>query len=195
MNFQSVLKKTALTCLIVSTMVVGCKKDDDKKETPVVPNEEEVITTLRYTLTPVTGGDVATLLFQDLDGDGGNDPVFTVEDLIANMEYIGELELLNESESPAEDITEEVKEEAAEHQFFYEAEAATNVNITYNDNDSDGNPIGLSTKFVTSDPGTGKLKITLRHEPNKSADGVKEGAIANAGGETDIEVTFNLSVK
>jgi hypothetical protein len=39
------------------------------------------------------------------------------------------------------------------------------------------------------------LKITLRHEPNKKASGVVGGSITNAGGETDIEVSFDVEVK
>ncbi|HBK71516.1 MAG TPA: type 1 periplasmic binding fold superfamily protein, partial [Flavobacteriaceae bacterium] len=35
----------------------------------------------------------------------------------------------------------------------------------------------------------------LRHEPNKSASGVSDGDITNAGGETDIEVIFNITVQ
>ena len=35
----------------------------------------------------------------------------------------------------------------------------------------------------------------LRHEPDKSAAGVSSGDITNAGGETDIEVSFNVIIE
>ena len=35
----------------------------------------------------------------------------------------------------------------------------------------------------------------LRHKPNKSGNGVQSGDITNAGGETDIVVTFELDVQ
>jgi len=60
--------------------------------------------------------------------------------------------------------------------------------------DNNGNPIGISTRLSTGAVSNGKLKITLRHEPNKSAQGVKDGLITNAGGETDIEVEFPVNV-
>ncbi len=165
----------------------ACKKDD-----PEPPNEEEVITTLTYTLTPTGGGETVVLSFQDLDGDGGDDPIISNGTLAANQSYTGVISLLNEQESPAEDITEEVEEEDLEHQLFFESSLLT---VSYTDEDSEGNPLGVATSLSTSDAGSGTLKITLRHEPNKSAEGVSDGNIANAGGETDIEVTFNINVQ
>jgi hypothetical protein len=41
----------------------------------------------------------------------------------------------------------------------------------------------------------GSLTIILRHEPDKSAPGVSEGDIANAGGETDIQLNFELIIQ
>ncbi|MEZ7887763.1 MAG: type 1 periplasmic binding fold superfamily protein, partial [Flavobacteriales bacterium] len=61
--------------------------------------------------------------------------------------------------------------------------------------DEEGNPIGLSTVLTTGEMGSGTITVTLRHEPNKDAAGVSSGDIANAGGETDIEVTFNVEIQ
>ena len=102
--------------------------------------------------------------------------------------------MLNESESPVEDITLEVNEEAEAHQFFYQTSGQ--IAIAYNDTDNNGKPIGLKTVLTTANAGVGQsIKITLRHEPNKGASGVSTGNILNAGGETDIEVNFSLDVE
>ncbi len=178
--------------LVSVLFITSCKKDEP--EDPIIPNEEELITTLRYTLTPDGGGTDVVFTFQDLDGDGGDSPTITGGILDTNATYTGSLELLNELESPAEDITEEVQEEAEEHQFFFQT-SANGLNITYDDADEDGNPIGISTIVTTNDVSTGTLTVTLRHEPNKDASGVSSGDISNAGGETDIEVTFNVEVQ
>ena len=176
----------ALTTLVFT----ACKKDN-----PDVPNEEEVITTLNYTLTPSGGGTAITLSFVDLDGDGGNAPTITGGALAVNQTYTGSMELLNETESPAENITTEVQEEAADHQFFFQS-SISNLNIAYNDVDANGNPIGLSSTFSTDSVAASvTITITLRHEPNKSATGVSGGDITNAGGETDIEVVFPIDVQ
>lgn len=183
--------KLLLAALFATTLgMTSCSKDED----PEIPNEEEVITTVNYTLTPVGSGAPVTFTFRDLDGDGGDAPVITSGVLAANTTYTGSLELLNEQESPAEDITEEIKEEDEEHQFFF-SNTATDVTVTYQDQDADGNPVGLETELTTVGATTGEMTIILRHEPNKSASGVAGGIIDNAGGETDIEVTFDLDVQ
>lgn len=179
--------------LIFSSILIftSCEKED---EDPEIPNEEELITTVNYSLTPDGGGDVIVMSFVDLDGDGGDDPVITGGTLAANTTYNGVMELLNESEDPAEDITEEIQEEDEEHQFFFQS-SDSNVAVAYGDADDNGNPIGLLTTVTTGEAGSDNLTIILRHEPNKSADGVADGDITNAGGETDIEVTFAIDVQ
>jgi len=176
--------------LMAVAVISSCKKDKDV----VIPNEEELITTVNYTLTPVGGGTEVTMTFKDLDGDGGNDPVITGGTLAANTTYNGTLELLNETESPAEDITEEIEEEDADHQFFFST-TVSDLSVAYADQDDDGNPVGLETTVTTLGVSSGSMTIILRHEPNKSGTGVAGGAITNAGGETDIELTFNVDVQ
>ncbi len=183
-----------LSILFISALVfTACSNDDDNPE-PV--NEEEVITTLTATLTPAIGGASITLQTRDLDGDGPNDPVISVSGaLSASTTYNGTLELLNETESPAESINVEIKEEDDEHQFFYQV-SNNLATFTYQDFDGDSNPVGLEFTVTTSaTTGTGTLTITLRHEPSKSASGVSEGDSTNAGGETDIQAVFNISVE
>ncbi len=175
-------------------LLPSCDKEDDEPEDPIIPNEEEVITTLNFTLSPDGGGDTVIMTFLDLDGDGGDDPVITGGTLMANTTYSGSLELLNEDENPAEDITAEIEEEDEEHQFFFSF-TENNLSVAYNDADANGNPIGLATTVTTGNAGNGVLTVVLRHEPAKDASGVSDGDITNAGGETDIEVDFDVVVQ
>ena len=171
--------------------VLSCSDSDE----PTLINEEEVITTLRVTLTPQGGGTAVVLQSQDLDGDGPNAPVITVSgNLAANSMYTGTVEVLNELESPIEDITEEVEEEAEEHQFFYTPNNAI-VAVQYTDMDANGNPIGITFNLQTGGANTDTLTVTLRHEPNKYAVGVADGDITNADGETDVEAVFTITVQ
>jgi hypothetical protein len=58
------------------------------------------------------------LTSRDLDGDGPNAPVVTVSgDLLVNTTYTGSVSFLNESITPADDITLELKE--VEDQLFF----------------------------------------------------------------------------
>lgn len=177
-----------LALFLSSTLVLtSCSNDD----APV--NEEEVITTVRVTL--VGGGQTIILESRDLDGDGPNTPEITVSgNLIAGTTYTGSTRFLNELVDPAEEITDEVEEEGAEHQVFYQLLSSLGT-VTYTDTDVNGNPIGLSFTLTTgSTAGTGNLAVTLRHEPNKTATGVANGDITNAGGSTDAQVIFPIQV-
>jgi hypothetical protein len=168
--------------------IFSCQKED-----PVIENEQEVITTLYYTLT-ASGGQTAVFSFQDLDGDGGNAPIISVDSLQANTTYTGQIVLLNETETPADSISVEVLEEDLDHQFFFTT-TNSNVSVSYNDLDSEGKPIGLQTEVTTGAAGHGTMTIVLKHEPNKSGANVSSGDMTNAGGETDIEVTFDVHVQ
>ena len=176
--------------IFVLLFASSCKDD----EIPDVPVQPELITTLTYTLTPEGGGDAVVLSFQDLDDDGPIVPVIQNGTLQNNVTYNGELTFLNESIDPIENITEEVEAEDEEHQVFF---APNNdfLAVVYDDIDSENNPVGLSSKLTTSQTGTTDLTITLRHEPNKAGENVSAGDITNAGGETDIEVTFNVEIE
>ncbi len=166
----------------------SCKKDD-----PVIPNEEEIITSLNYILTPASGGDAISLTFQDLDGEGGNAPIVTGGTLSANTNYTGVLSLRNDIE--ATDISAEIRGEDEDHQFFFQVLNGLNLTVSYDDQDENSNPVGLSTNLVTGEASQGQLTIILRHQPDKSANGVAEGDVTNAGGETDIEVTFDITIQ
>lgn len=185
------MKNFRLLALFLSTSLVitSCSKDD--APTPV--NEEELITTVEIILTG--GGQTITLISKDLDGDGPGAPVITPvggATLVAGTTYTGTTSFLNESVNPAEDITEEVLEEGADHQVFYQLPATLGT-ITYDDVDANGKPIGLEFTLVAATPGaSNNLIVTLKHLPNKSATGVAAGDITNAGGATDAAVTLPL---
>lgn len=175
-----------LLLAVVFTGLQACSSDDD----PEPVNEEEIITTLRVTLQPASGAPVV-LQSQDLDGDGPNAPVITVSGpLQADTQYDGSVEVLNETETPAEDITVEVREEDEEHQFFFEFSGSI-AQVDYTDQDGNGDPIGLSFSLTTGAAGNANLTVTLRHEPQKPND----GTLVDAGGETDVAQSFSVVVE
>lgn len=182
-------KLHVLTILFLAVLTfTACEKD------PKDPEEQEVITTLRYTLTPDSAGTPVVLSFEDLDGDDGNEPIIMGGTLAANQTYSGTFEILNESLSPAENVKEEIEEGDEDHQFFFQS-TVDGLSVAYTDQDAEDNPVGLTTTLTTGSVGSGTLTITLRHEPNKTASGVADGDITNAGGETDIEVQFDIDVQ
>ena len=172
---------------LFALLFVACSSDDDAAPEPV--NEEELITTMIVTLN---GPDSVVLTYQDLDGaDGPGAETLTVSGpLSANTTYEGSIRLLNESEEEVEEITEEIEEEDDEHQFFYTIGTGLDVTTDYDDEDENGNPVGLAFTLTTGAASSGSLTFTLRHEPTKPNDGLED-----AGGSTDIEKSFDLLVQ
>ena len=179
--------KTSAFYALLTLAMLGCSDDDT---TPEIINEDELITTVILTLTP-DSGDQVVLTTVDLDGDGPDEPVTTVVgNFSENTQYQGAVQFLNETEDPAEDITQEVIEEADEHQVFYTISEGLNIQTTYEDQDSQGNPLGVQITLSTGAASEGSLTVTLRHEPVKPNDGLE-----SAGGETDISTSFDVSIQ
>lgn len=167
-------------------------------EEATIVNEQELITTITAIFTPVGGGTAITLQYKDLDGDGPNAAVITVSSTFTQSKtYNGAITFKNEAVSPAVDVTPEIIAEGINHQIFYQKTGtlnAFNYSTAAGNLDTNGKPIGLQSVFMTTGAATGTLKITLKHLPNKSAANVASGDITNAGGATDAEVSFSISV-
>jgi hypothetical protein len=170
---------------ITTLLALSCDSDD-----PKAVNEEELITTLQVDL--FTSGNTAvyaTLKFYDEDGNGSIPPVYTQtgSPIYANSTYTTQISLLNEQETPAEDITLEIEEEKNDHIFCFTrtGSIASMVAIDEDDNEL---PVGLLSTLTTGTAGAGTVTIILRHQPE-----VKTGVCPGAG-DTDIEVTFSITV-
>jgi hypothetical protein len=179
------MKTLAMMFMSLSLFMTACKKDDVK---PDDSNEEELITTVLVKIKDKSTNAITTSSWKDIDGDGGIAPVIQPIALSANKTYELELDFLDESKNPAEDITEEIKEEADDHEIFYQLSNAL-VTITRTDKDTKNLPLGLKADLVTAGTGSSTLTIILKHKP-----GTKAAGDNAAKGETDIEVNFPLTV-
>jgi hypothetical protein len=174
-------------------------------------NENEVITTVTLTFTPAGGGAAVVAAFDDPDGDGGQAPTVTPINLTNGISYTMAVRFQNKLETPPEEITDEVNDEAVEHQIFLTGSAvkgpatsneAAPLTHSYADTDAGGLPIGLANTIVAA-TGTGQLILTLRHLPPVNdtpvkveglATQVRNGGISSIGGDTDVQVTFTVTV-
>lgn len=164
-----------------------------KKET-IDPNESELITTVKLKLTNTLSSSINPLVyeFKDLDGEGGAAPV-KFDDIVLqkNIPYICEVTVLNESVSPADNITNEIKAEANDHQFYFVPSSSNLLSVSNYDTDPQGLPLGLSSFWVTGlNPGSGTVKVVLKHKPGTKA----ANDLINKG-ETDIELDFKLIIQ
>ena len=192
---------------LLTLAIAACGHDDDHDHEH---NENEVITTVILTFTPDEGGAASLFEFDDPDGDGGNAP--TVDAIaLAPGSYGLVVAFENRLETPAEDITEEVEDEATEHQVFLTGSAVDGpatmndgaaLGHAYDDADTDGNPIGLSNS-IDAVAGSGDLILTLRHLPPVGgsatktamlAEEVANGGFAAIAGASDVSVTFSVTV-
>ena len=165
--------------------------------------DQELITTVTLTLTPQGGAPIVAEV-DDPDGDGGDPPTIDSIALVAGTTYAVTVGFQNRLETPPEEITDEVRDEAVDHQVFFTGAAiGAGVAHAYTDSDDNGLPIGLANTFVVT-PGTaGDLVVTLRHMPPlngtavKTADAaskVAAGGFSAIGGETDAQVTFPVAI-
>jgi hypothetical protein len=176
---------SVLMCLSVSLLMTACKKDAHSHN-----DEGELITTVKLTFTE--GNNLpSSFTWKDIDGPGGNNPEIQTISLKPNTSYSVKAEFLNEQKNPAEDITEEILEEANDHEVFYQT---SNNFLTITRTDLDTNtphlPLGLESTWATQSLATGSIKVILKHKP-----GTKAAGDPATKGETDIEVNFPLEIK
>ena len=167
--------------------------------------EEEVINRIVLNFMPTGGGDVVSAAWFDEDGEGVGNPTIDEIGLAANTEYTMSLTLENTLGADVEDVTEEISEEADEHMFFFGFTADFFSNpmgdgnidsrqdpLEYNDQDSNGNPIGLSTTWTTGEAtsSSGEFRVVLKHQP-----GLKTATSDATVGGTDVDITYSLSIQ
>lgn len=189
--------------------------DDDGHE----HGETEVISQVELTFTPASGGDAVTALFDDPDGEGGMSGSSDTITLTAGETYDLSIRFINALEDPAENITEEIEEEAEDHQVFIYGDgvmgpastsAGALVTHAYADAESDYGanaegddlPVGLLSEIVADTAGTSELKVMLRHLPEQNGEVQKTSGLADEfasgaslPGEADTDVSFELVVQ
>ncbi len=195
-----------LAILFTSITIVSCSSDDDAA--PEKENEVEVFTdvTLIFTNT-ADSNDVVRASAQDPDGTGIQElQILDAITLTPDTEYTLTYEILNALDpADVEDIGDEILDEDNEHQFFFSFTEGTFANptgngnidtasdpINYNDQDENGNPVGLSTTWTTSStPLSGEsFTVRLQHQPD-----VKTATSGSNDGDTDFALTFVLNIQ
>jgi len=182
--------------LAVSTLflVAGC---EDDPAAPGDENEQELITRVTITLTPVGGGATQSATINDPDGMGPLPPSApsAVLQVAPGTTYNGTVRVFDASNpNDIEDLTPEVEEEAEEHRFFYTLSGVNGVTIPTSslDTDANGAPLGLTFQVVASPgaSGTGLLRVLLSHY-----DDSPKGDGSVPSNETDVDVSFQIRVQ
>ena len=199
---KNIFKLNYLLFAVLTLFVfTACEEDE------AVPEEEhemEVITDVTLIFTP-DAGDVVTATAQDPDGEGVLDLVVKDEiKLQSGTSYTLTFDIMNNLETPGEDIGDEIAEEDDEHQLFFAwtegafSNPSGNGNIdnasdpvNYNDSDGNGNPLGLNTSWTAGNPTTAaSFTVRLQHQPD-----VKTATSGANDGDTDFELQFRLTIE
>ena len=190
------LKKVSLYLLaLVAFGFASCESEDPEKE-----NDGEVITdvTLKFQELNASNTLVGSVLsFKASDPQGievGKTPTIQSISLAKGKKYQMTIEVTNAIKG--EDITQEILTEAAAHQFFFLGQVFDSSFFSIQYADAGGIALGLKTTVtVSSSTGTNNsnMRVVLRHDLNKSFPGASNPNFANfaqAGGETDLDLTF-----
>jgi len=171
---------------IMLALFVACNDDDDNDSLP--DNDEEEITTVIVTVD--SGNAPATSFRYRIDE--GNVVEQDQIQLMSGQMYDVNVRFLNEEEVPAEEVTEEIEEEDNEHLICFTTSSVF-LNVTYDDADENGLPVGLETNWEAgATGGTGEITVTLRHQPDLKE--TQSDANCNIG-ETDIQATFPVTIQ
>jgi hypothetical protein len=197
--------------LLALQLLVGGMVACSNIEPAPTEGEQEVITTVELTFTPPAG---AAVVVSHADPENDGSPV--IDDIVLdnNTRYAMTVTFTNELSTPAEDITGEVLTESDEHQVLvYGAGVAGRANAsnddqlvdhTYDDEDANGFPVGLSNTIGTVAAGTSTLQLMLRHMPPEGGAAVKNATVAAdfstggstaIGGDIDVDVSFSVRVE
>jgi hypothetical protein len=195
---MKIINRGFLTLLLLSFVFLytSCTSEDPEEE-----NEEELITdvTLKFTEVNSSGVAIGTPFnVKAVDNQGlglGTAPNIETINLGKGKRYLLEITLFNSIEN--EDVTEEIKEEADEHQFYFLGTAFIGSPIlSYTYADEGGELVGLRGNIqVVQNPGSNnaRFRLVLRHDLNKSFPGANNpsfGDFIQAGGETDLDIDF-----
>ena len=194
------LKKVSLYLAALLTLgFASCESDDPTQE-----NDGEVITdvTLKFQELDASNALVGSVLsFKASDPQGievGKTPTIQSISLAKGKKYQMTIEVTNGIKG--EDITQEILTEAAAHQFFFLGQVFESNIFSIQYADAGGVALGLkNTVTVSISPGTNNsnMRVVLRHDLNKNFPGATSPTFANfaqAGGETDLDLTFPVTL-
>ena len=185
----------AVILIALSAIWGSCKKDENNVTPP--PPENEFLSTVKLVVTNAADTtDIHTAKWVQLLAGTTPDTSLATLTLKKNAVYNAKVYFLDETKSPVGDITAEVRDRANYHlicfQVFSTPGAFNGLNLTVHRTDHDTNTpaleLGLTNTFTTGEVGSGRLEVSLHHQPN-----IKTGDCSL--GSTDADVFFRVTVQ
>lgn len=188
MNIKTITTRVS-AILLTALLFQSCQKEEEIIFESI---KNEFLTTVQLRL--ISGTDTVVGTWKDLTPEDATPPDTSQAflNLKTNKVYEGEAILLDETQSPAFNVSEKIKERANIHLFGYLPDANLAASSTYEITDFDTNtpalPLGLKFRVtVGANPTNGRLNVILKHQPN-----LKNGTLTP--GSSDVDVKFNVSI-
>lgn len=183
MKKQSIILLTSIVLLFLAS----CKKEEKSVSVPE-PDNEFLTTVKLVAVNTADPTDTPTAKWVSIPG-SQIDLSHTAIRLKKQATYNVQVMFLDESKSPATDITPEIKDRGNYHLICFNVASGLPLTVTATDYDTNTPAlhIGLSDQFTTAGTGDGALEVVLHHQPN-----VKNGDCAP--GSTDADVNFSVTV-
>ena len=184
------MKKLTGTLLLSAALVFafnGCSKDE-KTVSPPLPGNEFLTTVQLIVTNAADATDTKTVAVKGLPGQAIDNSKAALT-LKKNAVYNVQVKFLDETKSPAGDVTTDISDRRNYHLicFVVSGGAALTVQRTDKDTNTPALEVGLQDKFTTVAASTGSLNVKLRHQPN-----AKTGDCAP--GSTDADVNFPITI-
>jgi hypothetical protein len=194
------MKNKIIIVSMVLAAISSCKKDDPKN--PIATNPQEVLTTVLISGynhdEPNNTKYQFSYKWEDLDGDGGNQPIIDTLVLDTGIEYHCHVLIIDKTKVPYDTVSNAIEEEKNAHQFFYTPGESLIGKLSTEILDFDDNnpklPVGLEFHLLTKSnqsyalPLLGTLNMVLSHY-----DGVPKST--SKSDESDIDINFPVRLK
>ncbi|MET4080213.1 hypothetical protein ABIB40_000153 [Pedobacter sp. UYP30] len=210
------LKRTVYVLLGSALFYGGCSSKSEEAVAPTISNE--ALTSISLNLTNRADvSDKATCKYvYHLNNNGEiTSTDSTSLKLKPNAVYDMQIVMLDTTQTPVFNVSNEVKERSNYHLFFFQPSPVSAANLAFGttsasipgtdasatgpylnltvvradkDTNSPALQVGLQNVFTTGAASSGKLKVILRHQPN-----AKNGTFAP--GSTDLEANFPVTIQ
>lgn len=203
MNSNQQLMKTTSKLYLIALALVSLVFSSCDSEDPVPENDGELITdvTLTFQEIDASGNSVGDPLdFTASDAEGieiGSSPDIETVMLTKGKTYQLSIDVYNSV--AGEDITEEIHEESDEHQFYFLGSAFVGSAVLIYEYDDEGGILlglkGIVTVEESPSVNNANMRVLLRHALDKNYPGATNPNFqdyAQAGGESDLDITFPL---
>jgi hypothetical protein len=181
-------KKIILLTSIITLLIfwTACNKKE-QAVAPPLPGNEPLTTVVLKAINTNDATDTPSASWIQLDPTGTIPPdtSHAILNLKKNATYSATVQFLDSLDN----ITSEISDRANYHLICFDVPSGLNLTVQRTDHDNNNPPleVGLFDKFTTGNTSSGRMEVTLHHQPN-----VKDGTCSPGSIDADVTYTINI---